>query len=138
MKSVINVKWSGNMAFETDIEGHKLIMDADKASGGEDKGYRPKRLQLASLGGCSGMDVVSVLKKMRVEVDDFEMIIEGDLTEEHPKYFRSIHVDYIFKGKDLSYDKLEKAVILSQDKYCGVSALFKLAIPVTYSIKIIE
>jgi putative redox protein len=138
MKSTINVKWAGDMAFETDLNGHKLRMDADVDSGGNNSGTRPKVLQLAALGGCSGMDVVTILKKMRVEVADFEMIIEGDTTDDHPKYYQTIHVVYQFKGKDLPMDKLEKAVSMSQDKYCGVAALYKLAIPVTSEIRIVE
>ena len=138
MKSSINVKWAGNMAFESELYGHKLIMDADAESGGENKGTRPKVLQLAALGGCSGMDVVSILSKMRVEVEDFEMIIEGNTKDEHPKYYENIHIVYKFKGRDLPMDKLEKAVAMSQDKYCGVAALYKLAIPVTSEIRVVE
>ena len=125
------------MAFETEVAGHKIVMDADLESGGEDKGVRPKPLQLVALGGCTGMDVVSLLKKMRVEIDDFQMIIEGELSEEHPKHYQSIHLIYQFKGKDLPIDKLEKAVSMSEDKYCGVAALYKKAIPLTYEIKVV-
>lgn len=138
MKSEINVKWAGNMAFETEIAGHKLVMDAANEVGGEDKGVRPKPLLLTALGGCSGMDVVSILKKMRVEVDDFNMIIEGDMADEHPKFYKSINITYQFKGTDLPMDKLEKAVGMSQDKYCGVAALFKMAIPLNSKIEIVE
>lgn len=125
------------MAFETEVAGHKIVMDADLESGGEDKGVRPKPLQLVALGGCTGMDVVSLLKKMRVDIDDFQMIIEGELSEEHPKHYQSIHLIYQFKGKDLPIDKLEKAVSMSKDKYCGVAALYKKAIPLTYEIKVV-
>ena len=138
MKSVVNVKWAGNMAFETEIAGHKIMMDASEEAGGEDRGVRPKPLQLVALGGCTGMDVVSILKKMRVEVEDFEMIIEAEMTEEHPKHYSEIHVIYQFKGKDLPMDKLEKAVSMSEEKYCGVSALYKKAIPVTTSIRVVD
>jgi putative redox protein len=138
MKSVVNVKWAGKMSFETDLYGHKLVMDATPESGGEDRGTRPKPLQLAALGGCSGMDVVSLLEKMRVEIEAFEMIIEAEMAEEHPKYYTQIHVIYQFKGKDLPMDKLEKVVSMSENKYCGVAALYKKAIPVTTSIRVIE
>ena len=137
MKTSINVRWTGNMAFETEVAGHKIVMDADLESGGEDTGVRPKPLQLVALGGCTGMDVVSLLKKMRVDIDDFQMIIEGELSEEHPKHYQSIHLIYQFKGKDLPIDKLEKAVSMSEDKYCGVAALYKKAIPLTYEIKVV-
>jgi putative redox protein len=138
MKSSVTVKWAGKMAFETEVGGHKLRMDAAPESGGEDSGVRPKPLQLVALGGCTGMDVVSILAKMRVDVEDFQMIIEGDMTEEHPKHYQSIHVVYQFKGKDLPLDKLQKAVEMSDDKYCGVSALYKKAIPVTHEIRVVE
>jgi putative redox protein len=138
MKSTVNVKWTGNMAFETELYGHKLVMDADAENGGEDKGTRPKVLQLAAIGGCSGMDVVSLLKKMRIEVEAFDMIIEGELSSEHPKYYHKMHVIYEFKGKNLPIDKLEKIVSMSEDKYCGVMALYKKAIPVTTEIRVIE
>jgi putative redox protein len=137
MKTSINVKWTGNMAFETEVAGHKIVMDADIESGGDDTGVRPKPLQLVALGGCTGMDVVSLLKKMRVDIDDFQMIIEGELSEDHPKHYQSIHLIYQFKGKDLPIDKLEKAVSMSEDKYCGVAALYKKAIPLTYEIRVI-
>ncbi len=138
MKSKVNIKWLGNMAFEGEVGGHKIILDAAPESGGENKGARPKPLMLLALAGCTGMDVVSILKKMRVEFEDFQIFVEGDLTEEHPKYYQSMKVIYQFKGKDLPMDKLEKAVSLSEEKYCGVSALYKKAIPVSFEIRVIE
>jgi len=138
MKSEVNIKWLGNMAFEGEVGGHKIILDAAPESGGENKGARPKPLMLLALAGCTGMDVVSILKKMRVEFEDFQIFVEGDLTGEHPKYYQSMKVIYQFKGKDLPMDKLEKAVSLSEEKYCGVSALYKKAIPVSFEIKVIE
>ncbi len=137
MKSSVNLKWTGNMSWETELFGHKLILDAGEENGGEDKGPRPKVLMLTALAGCTGMDVVSILKKMRVEVEDLQIIVEGDMTEEHPKYYEKMHVIYQFKGKDLPLDKLEKAVSLSEERYCGVSALYKKAIPVTTEIKVV-
>ena len=138
MKTSINLQWTGNMSWETELFGHKLIMDAGKENGGDDTGTRPKVLMLTALAGCTGMDVVSVLKKMRVEIEDLQIIVEGDLTEEHPKYYERMHVIYQFKGKNLPLEKLEKAVNLSEEKYCGVSALYKKAIPVTTEIRVVE
>lgn len=138
MKSSVNLKWTGNMSWETELFGHKLVLDAGTENGGEDKGPRPKPLMLTALAGCTGMDVVSILKKMRVEFEDLQVIVEGDMTEEHPKYYEKMHVIYQFKGKDLPMDKLQKAVSLSEEKYCGVSALYKKAIPLTTEIKIVE
>jgi putative redox protein len=84
------------------------------------------------------MDVISILKKMRVEPEKFNVQVEGDLTEEHPKHFYKIHVIYEFTGKDLPMDKLKKAVELSEEKYCGVSAVYKKALELTYEIKVIN
>ena len=93
---------------------------------------------LTALAGCKGMDVVSILKKLRVELDDFNVYVEGDLTEEHPKKFTQMHVIYEFKGKNLPVEKLQKAVNLSEERYCGVSAMYRKFIGLTSEIKIIE
>ena len=126
------------MAFEAEVNGHKIIIDAAETVGGENRGPRPKPLMLVALAGCTGMDVVSILKKMRVDVDGFNVVVEGDLTEEHPKQFTQMRVVYEFKGKDLPMDKLEKAVNLSEERYCGVSAMYKKAIGISTEIKIVN
>ena len=136
MKDSISVKWLDKMAFETDVNGHKLTLDATSAVGGNDRGPRPKPLMLVALAGCTGMDVVSILKKMRVSLSDFSVHVDGDLSEEHPKQFTSMHIVYEFWGKDLPLAKIEKAVKLSEESYCGVSALYKKAIKVTHEIKV--
>ncbi len=119
----VDVTWTGEMSFEADVNGFKLVMDADEKVGGQNKGPRPKPLTLASLGGCTAMDVISILQKMRVEPDWFNVEVEGELTEEHPKYYHTIRMTYMFKGHNLDIEKLEKAVELSRERYCGVSAL---------------
>jgi putative redox protein len=137
-QEIVNTKWLGDMAFEGDIGGHKIVMDADPAVGGKNIGPRPKPFMLLALGGCTAMDVISILAKMRIEVDSFNVRVEGDLTEEHPKHFTSMHVVYEFMGKDLPMDKLKKAVELSEERYCGVSAVYRKALELTSEIKIIE
>jgi len=137
-KQEVKVNWLENMAFEADVNGHKLVIDAADTVGGEDRGPRPKPLMLTALAGCTGMDVVSILKKMRVKLDGFNVTVDGDLTEEHPKQFYKMHVVYEFTGKDLPLEKLQKAVSLSEDRYCGVSALYRKAIKLTSEIKIKE
>jgi putative redox protein len=137
-KDSVNTKWLSNMAFETEVSGHKLIIDAGPQVGGENRGPRPKSFMLAALGGCTAMDVISVLKKMRVEVDSFNVKVEGDLTEEHPKHFFKMHVIYEFTGKNLPMDKLQKAVQLSEERYCGVSASYRKAMELTSEIKVTE
>lgn len=136
-KHQVKVNWLENMAFKADMDGHEIILDAAEKAGGENRGPRPKPLMLTSLAGCTGMDVVSILKKMKVEVDDFNIIVEGDVSDEHPKQYTKMHVIYEFKGKDLPMKKLEKAVSLSDEKYCGVSALYKKAIELTHEVRVV-
>lgn len=137
-KESVNTRWLSNMAFEADVNGHKIVMDADQHVGGENRGPRPKPFMLAALGGCTAMDVISILKKMRVDVESFNVKVEGDLTEEFPKHFYKMHVIYEFTGKDLPMDKLKKAVELSEERYCGVSAVYKKALEITSEIKVTE
>ncbi len=137
-KETVNSKWLGKMVFESEINGHKIMLDAAPEVGGENRGPRPKPLMLAALGGCTAMDVISILTKMRVEVEEFNVSVEGELTEEHPKHFYKMHVIYEFKGKSLPMDKLKKAVDLSQEKYCGVTAIYRKVMELTSEIKVIE
>jgi putative redox protein len=138
MTHSVETAWKGNMQFDALVSGHHLIMDALPDVGGEDQGVRPKQLMLAALAGCTGMDVISILKKMKIEPESFNIKVEADVTAEHPKHYNKMHVIYEFKGKDLSLEKIQKAVELSQDKYCGVSAAYKKAMPLSWKIKIIE
>ena len=137
-KHVIRTDWKGDIAFETEINGHKLVMDAPVVGGGTNLGPSPKKLLLAALSGCTGMDVVSILKKMRVELDNCTIEVQGDVADEDPKYYLKMHVIYEFTGKNLPLEKLEKAVKMSEETYCGVGALYRKAIAVTSEIKIIE
>ena len=136
MKHIVNTAWAGKMKFDTEVNGHHIILDAAEEVGGENAGPRPKALMLSALAGCTGMDVVSILKKMKVEPEYFNIKIEADLTEEHPKVYSKVHIIYEFKGKDLELEKLQKAIELSQEKYCGVSAMYKKAMEVSYEIVI--
>jgi putative redox protein len=126
------------MSFGAMQDGHEIAMDVSKEAGGRDAGARPKTLMLTALGGCTAMDVVSILGKMRVALGGLKVHVSADQTEDHPKVFRSIHVKYIFRGKDLPPDKLERAVSLSQEKYCGVSAMLSKACPITREIVVEE
>lgn len=138
MKTSVDINWKGNMAFEFEADGHKMTFDADPAVGGEGLGPKPKPFMLYALAGCTGMDVVSILKKMRVDLTDVNVAVEAEMTEDHPKQFTSMHVIYTFTGKDLPLEKLEKAVSLSEERYCGVSAVYKKAIPVSNEIRVVE
>jgi putative redox protein len=128
------VTWASGMSFNADQDGHSIALDLPLDLGGADLGAKPKTLLLTALGGCTAMDVVSILKKMQVEFAGLKIHASADLTEEHPKVFKSIHIKYLFSGKGLPMDKLEKAVNLSMDKYCGVSAMLAKACPITHEI----
>ena len=138
MKAKIDCTWKENMAFEAEVNGFKIPLDAEPAVGGLNSGPRPKPLTLVSLAGCTGMDVISILKKMRIEPEYFNVKAEGEVTEEHPEHYTKIHLIYEFKGKDLPLDKLEKAITLSQDQYCGISFTLKKAVEITFEIKMLN
>ncbi|MCP5064758.1 MAG: OsmC family protein [Ignavibacteriae bacterium] len=126
MKNIVTTEWQQDMVFKTDNpSGHKLSIDSDEQFGGTGSGLRPKALMLSALAGCSGLDVVSLLKKMKVDVDDFKIVTSGELTDEHPKFYHKVKVDYHFYGKDMNEKKINKAVNLSIDRYCGVFEMFR-------------
>lgn len=128
--------WKGDMAFEADLDGQKVLMDAAKDNGGQDSGPRPKPLILAALTGCSGMDVISILKKMREPCTWFELKVDAESSQDHPKRYTTIKLTYQFKKSDaLNPGNVEKACQLSQEKYCGVNAMLKDAASVEWAIE---
>lgn len=127
--------WKGKNRFETELDGHKLVIDTGVEDGGDNAGPRPKKLLLVAAADCSGLDVVSLLRKMRIEVNDFRVHVTGIAREEDPKYYTEIKLIYEFTGKSLPAEKLEKIVSMSFEKYCGVIALYAKAIPVSYEVK---
>lgn len=133
----VNTVWNNKMAFDSHIDKHTIRIDTGGMLG-DDSGPGPKKLLLSSLAGCTGMDVVSLLNKMRVTFTGFEMDIAADLTEEHPKVYSEIRLVYRFFGNNINKDKVEKAVQLSQEKYCGVSAMLKKNCPIVHSIEYVE
>ncbi len=139
MRHTVNTSWKGEMKFDAIVNGHHVVMDIPADKGGEDAGPRPKPLMLAALAGCTGMDVVSLLKKMRVDFEEFNLIVDGDTQDEHPNPFVKMHVIYEFRGKDLDMDKINKAITLSMERYCGVSHVYRKAmIDLTYEVRVIE
>lgn len=131
----INCNWKGDMAFSSIISGHEIIIDADKEFGGKDSGARPKPLILLALAGCSGMDVVSILKKMREPLSWFNIKVKGELTEENPVTYKDITIIYEFKASDgLKNENVKKAIDLSMERYCGVSALLQKALNLSHEI----
>jgi putative redox protein len=137
MNHSVNVTWEKNMKFVTNLDGHSVTIDASESNGGNNEGPRPKALMMVAVAGCSGMDVVSILKKMQVDITYFNVRVEGVTADEHPKKFETMKIIYEFKGDNLPFEKLEKAVNLSVEKYCGVNANYKDAIKMAYEIKIL-
>jgi putative redox protein len=138
MKETIKTRWLNDLAFETEVDGHKIYLDTSQEHGGKNTGPRPKQLMMVALAGCTAMDVASILKKMRENVEEFTVEVEGELAEEHPKKYESMKVIYRLKGKEISRKNVEKAVNLSATKYCGVSANYLKAFPISHEILIEE
>jgi putative redox protein len=134
MSHEIETQWMGKMQFNSIINGHTVIMDAPEKIGGEDNGPVPKPFILTALSGCTGMDVVSFLRKFEQPVDNFEMKAIGEISKKAPVEYIAIHLIYNFKGSETSKDAALKAVTDSQEKYCGVSSMLKKALPVTWEV----
>jgi len=137
MTQSIDVKWKNNMAFIANVDGHELLLDLDENAGGTNLGPKPKPLLLVALGGCTAMDVISILKKMRIEPEYFNVKVDGEVTEEHPKHFTKIKLIYEFRGNDLPLEKLQKAIDLSQEHYCGVSETLRKSVEISSEIVIL-
>jgi len=123
--------WKQAQEFESSHEGNKIQID-----GSVKNGHGPKALLLTALAACSGIDVVDILTKMRVDFSDLVIEVEADQTEEHPRVFKDIHVVYRMRTAANNEDKLKKAIDLSLEKYCGVSAMLRKNSPIHYTIVI--
>ena len=138
MKDSVLLQHRGNLSFEATVNGHKMMIDSSVEFGGNNKGPRPKSLMLVAIAGCTGMDIASILTKMRVPFDDIQVKVEGNITDEHPKHFDHVHIIYYVKGKEIDREKVEKAIELSQERYCGVSFTYKQAMKLTHELVIGE
>lgn len=134
MTQQIVSEWLGGMSFNTETIGGSITLDADEAAGGKGNGVRPKALMLVALSGCTSIDVASLLKKMRVDVVGFKVAVTAELTEDHPKYYHKVKVDYHFTGEDIDKEKVKKAVNLSVDRYCGVYEMFRKFSDISFEI----
>ncbi|MFZ1292147.1 MAG: OsmC family protein [Melioribacteraceae bacterium] len=117
---------------------HWVAMDGPENFGGSNAATRPKELLLLSLGGCTAADVVAILQKKRVKLDDFEIQISAESTETHPKVYTKIHLEFVFYGKGIKEQDVERAIELSQTTYCGVTAMLQKSIEITHSFTIKE
>lgn len=132
----VNVDWQGDLEFKNQLpSGHELTVDAAEKSGGHNKGPRPMELLLSGLAGCTGIDVVLILNKMKTELEDFAMEVDAERAEEAPKRFTKIHIKYKFKGKKLDERKVERAIRLSEEKYCSASSSLNAEITSSYEIE---
>ncbi len=129
----VTTTWISKLAFDSDVNNHIIRIDG-KPPAGDDSGPGPKALLLTALTGCTGMDVASLLPKMRVPFDSLVIEATAEQTEEHPKVYKSIHLIFRISGKEVREDKVREAITLSQDKYCGVTAMLKAHCPVTWEL----
>lgn len=133
------VKYSDGLQFIGEADsGHAIVMDGDAEVGGNDTGLRPTELLLIATGGCSGMDVISILKKKRQAVTSLEIQVNGEKADNHPKRFTAIDIEFIVRGRNIAEEAVERAVQLSMDKYCSVKASLEGTANINYSYKIIQ
>ncbi|QQS34900.1 MAG: OsmC family protein [Ignavibacteriales bacterium] len=117
---------------------HWITMDGPETFGGSGAGVRPKELVLLALGGCTCSDVISILNKKKVKMDSFEMNITAELAETHPQVFTDINLEYLFYGDDIQEKDVERAIDLSINTYCAVTAMLIKSVNITHSYKIIK
>ena len=130
--SSVKVKWIDGLQFvATASAGHSIVMDASKKSGGEGSGFAPMQLLLIALGSCTGMDVVHILRKQRQQADELEILVSGRRVEEPPRVYNDIRIEYKIKGKSIKERAVQRAIQLSEDKYCSVRATLRAKAKVT-------
>lgn len=130
----IETQWMGKMQFNSLVNGHTIVMDAPERVGGEDNGPIPKPFVLTALSGCTGMDIVAILRKENKPVKELNIKVTGELTKQAPIEYTAIHVVYEFTGDEAVKEAALDAVTVSQEKYCGVSHMLKKALPVTWEV----
>ncbi|NLK07963.1 MAG: OsmC family protein [Firmicutes bacterium] len=133
----VEVNWASGMEFRAEVgSGHTLVMDASVEGGGENLGARPTEFLLAAVGGCTGIDVVSILQKMQQPIEGVKVQIKSERAEEHPRRFTQVKIHYVITGKDLNPERVGRAVQLSTEKYCSVS--HSLNASIEYDFEIID
>ncbi|SRR5690606_2350824 len=131
-----HVVWTGRQGFTAhNGRGHQVTMDVPEPTSG-DAGATPKELVLMGLGGCTGMDVVSILHRMRQPLESFALDLECEDDQEHPRVFRRVHITYRLNGQGLDPDRAYRAVQLSMEKYCGVSAMIAHTARITWTVEV--
>jgi putative redox protein len=128
-----STKWMHHSVLESRQEGNKIIIDGDQK-----EGISPKALLLSGLAGCTGIDVVDILEKMRVSFSDLSIEVETEQTDEHPRVFKDIYITYSIRTDAANEEKVKKAIDLSIEKYCGVSAMLKKNSPIHYKLQLVK
>jgi len=133
------LRWNGKMGF-VGVYGsnHAVVMDVRPESGGDGTAPSPMELVLMALGGCSGVDVAEILRKKRLNVRDFQIILEGERAEDYPKVFTKVQMTFVFEGEGLTMKPLEDAVRLSLDKYCSVAGMVGKTADIQWKVEIKE
>ncbi|MFZ1332306.1 MAG: OsmC family protein [Flavobacteriales bacterium] len=134
MAHEIEAVWMGKMQFNALVGGHTVIMDAPDRAGGEDQGPIPKPFMLTALAGCTGMDVVALLRNAGKSLERFDVRVTGEITKTHPIQYSSVHVIYEMHGDAAHEEEALRMVARSQNELCGVSAMIKRALPVTWEV----
>ena len=135
----ISVNWvDGMLMVGKSHSGHSITMDGPPEIGGDNLGVRPMEMLLLGVAGCTMIDVVTTLKKMRQDLTNCETKLSAERAEEHPKVFTDIHIQFIVKGQDLDPKKVEKAITLSAEKYCSASIMLGKTASITHDFKIVE
>ncbi|NNF01068.1 MAG: OsmC family protein [Bacteroidia bacterium] len=138
VKHEVHTVWKEKLAFESHIDGKHIFKMDTAGELGDDSAASPKKVLLSSLAGCTGMDVVSLLNKMRVPFTGLEIDVDADLGDDHPRVYQEIRLKYKVYGEDLDRSKVEKAISLSKEKYCGISAMLEKNCPIKYQIDYIS
>jgi len=134
---LVNVRWEGEMRFvATSEEGDSVTMDADPEGGGQGQGFRPIKLLMAALGGCTGMEIVWILRRQRQEATGLEMNITGTRRKQDPRYYERIQVEYVVRGRKLRESAVKRAIELAEQKYCSVRGILRPEVKVTSSYRI--
>ena len=134
-----SVRWAGDASFVAETEsGHQVIMDGSPEFGGQNKGPRPMEMLLIGMGGCTSFDVVLILKKSRQDIRDCVAEITAERADTDPKVFTKIHIHFVVTGKDLDPKRVEKAVTLSEEKYCSASIMLGKTAEITHDIEIVN
>ncbi len=137
MESV--ARWAGGLKFEGAFStGHSIVLDGSSDHGGADEGPRPVEMLLMGLAGCTGMDVIAILRKKRQNVSSFRVLVSGERREDHPRVFQKIHLVYEIAGTGIDVEGARQAIHLSETKYCSVSTMLRKAVDITTEIRVVE